>query len=727
MNTNLSQPADPEYSHARGLRNAADASAPSREVPRRLVPSGNRANNYAAVLLYHVCLVLRATLVGEPTSGAFRKLSLLATLLVASPALAQPAITSQPTNQTAVEGRSASFSVTATGSAPLSYQWYSSVMVNTNFDPLIAGVTTLSYPGATLGSVVPQSTNWWPIAKGVSNNKTVPAAGTVIAAREYYAGRVIACGHGTIVGLPAVFDNNTLRLNMIRWLTGQGNTNVAFTSGHGEGGGPTDLRNLLVQNGFQTLMVNAPVTSNQLATAGALVIDARLDFTTNEIEVVRQFVQAGGGLCMSGLGWSWMSYVTNNMSLYPMVKLAAPFQITWLDDYVSDPNNLHPVKTLIPGGNDSALSLSFVNQTNAGYYAVRVTNDAGSVFSDNVFLTVRPGGPVIVSQPASRTNGYGTSATFSVALAGTVPFSYQWRRSGTNLLDSGNLAGTTTGTLTVSNVTANDACGYDVVITNAYGSVTSAVATVTALDPAIIVQPASQIGQSDGVVTFSVTAAGTGSLSYQWRKDNAWVPQGSTSTLTLTNLSPTDAGNYDVVVCGASGCVISTVATLAVNQATSDSSFNTNGNGYSTMEPRALAVQADGKILVSGVSATGQTNLYFWRRNADGTFDARFNPRVNDYVHSVAVQSDGRILIGGRFTMLGGQTNRYLGRLNADGTTDYTFNANANSSVYSLLLQADGRVVVGGAFTTLGGLTNRYIAATERRWYCGQQLQSKRE
>ena len=57
-----------------------------------------------------------------------------------------------------------------------------------------------------------------------------------------------------------------------------------------------------------------------------------------------------------------------------------------------------------------------------------------------------------------------------------------------------------------------------------------------------------------------------------------------------------------------------------------------------------------------------------------------FNPGANDKVIALAMQADGKILVGGWFTNLAGQMRRNIGRLNADGTLDSAFNAGASIS-----------------------------------------------
>jgi probable HAF family extracellular repeat protein len=86
--------------------------------------------------------------------------------------------------------------------------------------------------------------------------------------------------------------------------------------------------------------------------------------------------------------------------------------------------------------------------------------------------------PTIINQPQSLIVTYGLSASFSV-LATTNPLYYQWQRNGTNLADGGNISGSTTANLTLSNTTTNDAGSYTVIIQNSFGNVTSSVAKLS--------------------------------------------------------------------------------------------------------------------------------------------------------------------------------------------------------------------------------------------------------
>ena len=177
--------------------------------------------------------------------------------------------------------------------------------------------------------------------------------------------------------------------------------------------------------------------------------------------------------------------------------------------------------------------------------------------------------------------------------------SYQWLKGGVNLSEGGNISGVQTPTLTLSNVLGGDAGGYSAIISNAFGSVTSLVATLTVVDPLITSPPVTQNANPGDTVGFSVTAVGTAPLGYQWRKEGAAVAKATTASLTLTNVQGAAAGGYDVVVSNVFGTVTSVVALLTVNLATADA-FNPGA----TSDVYCLVGQADGKILVGGYFMT---------------------------------------------------------------------------------------------------------------------------
>ena len=109
---------------------------------------------------------------------------------------------------------------------------------------------------------------------------------------------------------------------------------------------------------------------------------------------------------------------------------------------------------------------------------------AGGKFSDyaaKAITTVDP--PSITTQPTNQTIAATLNASLSIAVAGTPPFAYQWQKNGTNLAGGGNLSGVLTNTLAFNPAMTNNTGPYRVVVTNAYGSITSTVVTLTVFLP----------------------------------------------------------------------------------------------------------------------------------------------------------------------------------------------------------------------------------------------------
>ena len=127
----------------------------------------------------------------------------------------------------------------------------------------------------------------------------------------------------------------------------------------------------------------------------------------------------------------------------------------------------------ISGATAATLTLSNVQFSDAASYDVVVTGPGGSTTSAAATLTVN-GPPSITVQPTSQSAYVGASATFTVTAIGTAPLSYQWRRGGSPL------SGQTGSSLTLTSLQlADSGATFDVVVTNSFGSVPSAAATLT--------------------------------------------------------------------------------------------------------------------------------------------------------------------------------------------------------------------------------------------------------
>ena len=113
-------------------------------------------------------------------------------------------------------------------------------------------------------------------------------------------------------------------------------------------------------------------------------------------------------------------------------------------------------------------------------------------------------------------------------------------------------------------------------------------------------------------------------------------------------------GDFTALAPGGGAMLPQTIARVNPD-GTVDPTFDPSAN---TMV-NALTVQIDGRILVGGRfttlapnGATPVTRNYLARVNVDGSLDASFNPNPNSILGAIAVQADGRILIGGEFSTL---------------------------------------------------------------------------
>ena len=125
--------------------------------------------------------------------------------------------------------------------------------------------------------------------------------------------------------------------------------------------------------------------------------------------------------------------------------------------------------TNLPFGTEATLVLSNVQPTTR-LFAVVVSDSGGSVTSSPLASLTVLAPPAITVQPAVRILTVGATASFTVTATGTAPLAYQWRFNSVNLADKTNR------TFSVTNAQLTNTGNYTVVVTNAYGSVTSRVA-----------------------------------------------------------------------------------------------------------------------------------------------------------------------------------------------------------------------------------------------------------
>ncbi len=201
------------------------------------------------------------------------------------------------------------------------------------------------------------------------------------------------------------------------------------------------------------------------------------------------------------------------------------------------------------------------------------TTQMGGTSGEGTVFRLSMGGPLqITSQPATQLAYAGANVTFSVATFGSLPVSYQWQKNGQNLTDGGNLSGSSTRALMLTNVTTDNVAIYSVIVSNAFGAVSSddALLQVIVSPPQITAQPTNQTLVAGATALFSVQALGDLPLFYQWQENGTNLTDGgnisgsATSSLILGGVTAANDGVYSVIVSNALGAVASDNAALAV-------------------------------------------------------------------------------------------------------------------------------------------------------------------
>jgi alpha-tubulin suppressor-like RCC1 family protein/outer membrane protein assembly factor BamB len=132
----------------------------------------------------------------------------------------------------------------------------------------------------------------------------------------------------------------------------------------------------------------------------------------------------------------------------------------------------------------ATLVITNASSTNAGFYHVVVNNLFGNATSSVATLTVLAtnGPPVITQNPETQGGFAGGTITFTVAAAGATPLFYQWYYN-SNAIDVATNSTANSPTLVLTNTTTTNNGWYHAVVTNTFGSATSAVARLSLLPP----------------------------------------------------------------------------------------------------------------------------------------------------------------------------------------------------------------------------------------------------
>jgi pectate lyase len=368
------------------------------------------------------------------SSGSQLALSVAAFAPAAGGGATAPTITTQPASQTVTVGSSVTFSVVASGTAPLSYQWkFNSANISgaTSSSYTIASaqtnnagsytVTVTNVAGSVTSSAATLTVNSSPVAPTIT---TQPASQSVTAGSSVTFS-VVASGTAP---LRYQWKFNSANIS--------GATNTSYT-----------IASVQTNNAGSYTVTVTNVAGSVTSSAATLTVNSSPVAPTITTQPASQTVTAGSSVTFS-----------------VVASGTAPLSYQWKFNSAN-----------ISGATSASYTISSAQTNNAGSYTVTVSNSAGSVTSSAATLTVNtaPVAPTILAQPVSQTVTAGSSVTFTVVVSGTAPISYQWKFNGANI------SGATSSSYTIASAQTNNAGSYTVTVSNSAGSVTSSAATLT--------------------------------------------------------------------------------------------------------------------------------------------------------------------------------------------------------------------------------------------------------
>ncbi len=317
-------------------------------------------------------------------------------------------------------------------------------------------------------------------------------------------------------------------------------------------------------------------------------------------------------------------------------KLNHPYDLT-LDpngNLVFADSNNHCIRKVNLNGSPT-LNVNAMTTNSAGNYRVIITSPSGSSTSDVVNLAV-----VFTTPPTNVSVTNGTSASFNVVAYGAGPFSYQWFFNTNTAIDGG-----TNATLIVTNANFGQSGNYFCAISNASGSVTSSIETLTIIvfPPSIIVQPFGVAAPIGGSANFNVSVSGDAPFGYQWFTSSGYnayaftyVLGGQVQFAVVTSLGAGYSFVPHVQFVGGGGSGASGTAVMNNGMVTAIN-INNPGSGYTTFprviidppSPTINTLMSDQTNAVLALSAiTNATNYFVVVTNNYGSVTSTMVPLV---------------------------------------------------------------------------------------------------
>ena len=459
-----------------------------------------------------------------------------------------PKITAQPEDAGAADGTKAKFTVAATGKSTLTYQWqYRTSATGTwrksgqsgNRTATLTVAMKAGYDGFQFRCIVTDG----------NNQQTISEAATLIISPKITEQPTDA---SVTVGTRATFTVAAIGVGALTYQWQYRKNDSAAWANSGQVGNKTSTLSVAATAGLHGYQFRCIVTdgnSQQMASEAATL--------TLAPSITKQPADAFAG---AGDKVKFTVTATGKSTLTYQWQYRTSASGTW--------------KKSGQSGNKTATLTVAVKDGFDGYQFRCIVTDGNSqqTISEPATLTISP---KITAQPTDASVTVGTRATFTVEATGEGTLTYQWqyRKDETREWANSGQTGNKTATLSVATTAGLHGYQFRCIVTDGSGrQLISNVATL-ALAPGITAQPEDTTAAVGTKATFTVTATGKATLTYQWqyRKDDTreWTNSGQSGNKTATLKVSTTKGlnGYQfrcVVTDGNEQITYTEVATLTV-------------------------------------------------------------------------------------------------------------------------------------------------------------------
>ncbi len=463
---------------------------------------------------------LRLAAVAPADAGSYTiRISNTAGTAESNPALLKikipPSFVQHPVSLEAIQGASATFEATVSGSSPLEYQWVKDGIA-------LPGATQPEYSIAAIG----------PEDDGAYSVRVSNSAGQAESDSAMLA----------VVVPPAVMeqpDPVTVLQGGAAWFRASATGSAPLTYQW--------LRNgdALAGQNSTTLMLN------QITTAHAGMYSVRVSNRAGSVESERAELTVVALPSISQQPEAVLAVRGTTANFRVVAGGTGPLQYQWLREGM-----------LLPGETGAALALANVEPHQGGFYSVRVSNPAGTIESWGALLTVLMP-PEVVEPLASQTVPAGRPASFRIGVRGSEPIQYQWSKDGQRLPEVRGAE------LSIAAVTPADEGIYAVRISNPAGQIDAQSARLSVpVPPEILEGPKALTVAAGEPARFTVSVRGSPPLRYQWLRDGIELPGATAEEFHLGITTLLDTAAYGVRVANEAGSVESPAAQLTVLAAT---------------------------------------------------------------------------------------------------------------------------------------------------------------